>query len=99
MSTSIEHLNKMFESRYRLGIMSALIVNDSIDFNSMKQALGVTDGNLASHAAALEEEGYVKVKKEFVGKKPQTTYVLTAAGRRAFSEHIDALERLIKNSK
>jgi DNA-binding MarR family transcriptional regulator len=99
MSISIHNLNKTFESRVRLGIMSALAVNDAVDFNSLKQSLDVTDGNLASHAAALEEEGYVRVKKEFVGKKPQTTYTLTAAGRRAFDEHIDALEQLIKQTK
>lgn len=92
-------MNKIFESRVRLGIMSALVVNDALDFNSMKESLDVTDGNLASHIAALENEDYVKVKKEFVGKKPQTSYSVTAAGRRAFTEHLDALEKLIKNSQ
>ncbi len=99
MSNPIENLNKMFESRVRLGIMSALVANESVDFNSLKQSLTVTDGNLASHALALEQEGYIKVKKEFVGKKPLTSYSATTSGRRAFSEHIDALEKLIKNSK
>jgi DNA-binding MarR family transcriptional regulator len=94
----IHNLDKTFENRVRLGIMSALMVNDELDFNAMKQTLDVTDGNLASHIAALEDEGYVKVKKAFVGKKPLTTYVVTAAGRRAFSEHLDVLEKLIKNS-
>lgn len=89
----------MFESRVRLGIMSALIVNDELDFNTMKQTLDVTDGNLASHIVALENEGYLKVKKSFVGKKPQTSYSITAAGRRVFSEHLNALETLIKQSK
>lgn len=79
--------------------MSTLSVNDSVDFNSMKELLDVTDGNLASHIAALEDEGYVKVTKKFVGKKPQTTYGLTVQGRRAFTEHIDALEQLIKISQ
>ena len=88
----------MFESRIRLGIMSALMVADELDFNAMKQTLDVTDGNLASHIAALENEGYVKVKKTFVGKKPLTTYSVTVSGRRAFTEHLDALERLIKTS-
>ena len=78
--------------------MSTLAVNDTVDFNTLKQTLDVTDGNLASHIAALENEGYVKVKKEFVGKKPLTTYMLTASGRRAFNEHLDALEKLIKQS-
>ncbi|MEK7672089.1 MAG: transcriptional regulator [Bacteroidota bacterium] len=98
MSNPIENLNKVFESRVRLGIMSALMVNDSLDFNSLKQTLDVTDGNLASHISALESEGFVEVKKEFVGKKPLTTYSVTAAGRRAFGEHLDALEKLIKQT-
>lgn len=79
--------------------MSALIVNESLDFTSLKESLDVTDGNLSSHIASLEEEGYVKVKKEFVGKKPQTTYSVTAAGRRAFTDHLDALEKLIKQTQ
>lgn len=99
MKSIIHNLDKTFENRVRLGMMSALAANDSLDFNALKETLDVTDGNLASHAAALEAEGYIKVKKEFIGKKPQTTYSLTAAGRRAFSDHIDALERLIKKSK
>ena len=99
MKEIVAKLNKVFDNRIRLAAMSTLSVNDSMDFNSMKGLLDVTDGNLASHIAALEEEGYVKVTKKFVGKKPQTTYALTAAGRRAFTEHIDALEKLIKSSQ
>lgn len=99
MSSSIENLSKVFESRIRLGLMSALVVNDALDFNSLKELLGATDGNLASHANALEAEGYVKVKKSFRGKKPLTTYSATAAGRRAFAEHVEALARLLKISK
>jgi len=95
----IEKLNKAFDNRIRLAVMSALSVNDSMDFNSMKQMLNVTDGNLASHIAALEGQAYVKVTKKFIGKKPQTTYALTASGRKAFTEHIDALEQLIKQSQ
>jgi DNA-binding MarR family transcriptional regulator len=95
----VERLNKVFDNRIRLAVMSALSVNDGLDFNSMKQLLNVTDGNLASHIAALEDEGYVKVTKKFAGKKPQTTYTLTASGRKAFTEHIDALEQLIKKSQ
>ena len=96
MTNPIENLNKVFESRLRLGIMSALVVHDSVDFNTLKETLDATDGNLASHIATLEKEGFVKIKKEFVGKKPLTSYSLTASGRRAFTEHLDALERLIK---
>ena len=95
MKEIISRLNKVFDNRIRLAAMSALMVNESVDFNTLKQALEVTDGNLASHIAALEEEGYVKVTKRFVGKKPHTSYALTLAGRKAFKEHIDALERLI----
>lgn len=95
LSPDIHKLNKAFESRVRLGIMSVLMVNDSVDFNTMKDLLDVTDGNLASHAASLEKEGYVHIKKEFVGKKTQTTYSATKTGVRAFEEHLNALEKLI----
>lgn len=93
---NIHKLNKAFESRVRLGIMSVLMVNDSMDFNSLKDLLKVTDGNLASHAAALEKEGLIHIKKEFVGKKTSTTYSATKVGIKAFEEHLDALEKLIK---
>jgi len=93
---NIHKLNKAFESRVRLGIMSVLMVNDSIDFNSLKDVLQVTDGNLASHSGALEKEGYIHIKKEFVGKKTSTTYSATKIGIKAFEEHIDTLEKLIK---
>jgi len=78
--------------------MAALVANDAMDFTTLKQLLDLTDGNLASHIAALENEGYVKVRKAFIGKKPLTTYMLTAAGRKAFAEHLDALEKLIKHT-
>jgi DNA-binding transcriptional ArsR family regulator len=94
----IEQLNVVFESRIRLAIMSVLAANESMDFNSLKQALDLTDGNLASHISMLEKNNFVSVKKKFVGKKPLTTYVATSAGRRAFSDHLDALERFIKQS-
>ncbi len=96
MKNFIHNLNKAFENRIRLGIMSVLMVNDSMDFNSMKETLDVTDGNLASHTSALEKEGYIHVKKEFVGKKTQTTYTATKLGIKAFNEHLNALEDLIK---
>ena len=78
--------------------MSMLIVNQSVDFNSLKSHLDVTDGNLASHIASLEKAKYIKVNKSYIGKKPNTTYSVSAAGRRAFNEHLDALERLINSS-
>jgi len=92
----IHSLNKEFESRIRLGIMSILMVNDWVEFREMKEVLDITDGNLASHINSLEKTGYVEVKKEFVGKKPKTTYRVTQKGRSAFNEHLHALEKLIK---
>jgi len=94
----IDKLNKNFESRVRLGIMSVLIVNDWVDFTEMKTLLDITDGNLASHSTALEKSQYIEVKKEFVGKKPKTSYRVTNLGRAAFKEHLNYLEKLI-NSK
>ncbi|MBD8347200.1 MULTISPECIES: winged helix-turn-helix domain-containing protein [unclassified Dysgonomonas] len=95
MKDIISGLNKIFDSRVRLGIMSVLVVNDSVDFNTMKELLEVTDGNLASHLKALEKEEVIVVKKQFVGRKPNTSYSVTDQGRKLFQEHIDALEKLI----
>lgn len=92
----ISQLNKEFESRVRLGIMSVLMVNDWVDFNEMKDLLEVTDGNLASHSSALEKSGYIEIKKVFVGKKTKTSYRVTQSGRAAFSEHLNALEKLLR---
>jgi DNA-binding MarR family transcriptional regulator len=89
-------LNKAFDSRIRLGLMSILVANESIEFNRMKELLDVTDGNLASHVTALEKLEYLTVQKQFVGKKPLTTYHITPIGRAAFAKHLDALEELIK---
>ena len=94
--TILTSINKHFESRIRLGIMSLLMINDSLDFNAVKEALQLTDGNLASHINGLEKEEYIKVIKEFVGKKPRTSFKATPNGRKAFTEHLDALENLIK---
>lgn len=92
----ITNLNKSFENRVRLGIMAVLVVNDWVEFKRLKEMLGVTDGNLASHINALEKKEYIEVRKMFVGKKPQTSYRVTLVGRNAFQEHLDALEALIK---
>lgn len=78
--------------------MSVLIVNESADFTTLKELLGVTDGNLASHAKALESENYIMIEKQFIGKKPNTSYRATKEGRKAFQEHIEALEKLITSS-
>lgn len=96
MKNIISKLNKAFESRIRLGIMSILMVNDSADFNMLKELLDLTDGNLASHLKALEGIGYVQSVKQFVGRKPNTQYSITEQGRDSFKEHIDALEALLK---
>jgi len=80
----IDKLNKDFESRVRLGIMSILMVNEWVDFTEMKNLLNITDGNLASHSSALEKSEYIEVKKEFVGKKPKTSYQVTPRGREYF---------------
>ena len=93
----IENLNKAFENRIRLGIMSLLMVNDEVEFKMAKELLKVTDGNLASHTNSLEKLEYITVIKEFVGKKPKTSYKATSQGKKAFKSHLDALENLLKN--
>jgi DNA-binding MarR family transcriptional regulator len=99
MNNPIENLNKTFDSRVRLGIMSTLMVNDEINFNDLKQLIDVTDGNLASHIKSLEESGYIKVNKGFIGRKTNTTYAVTRAGEKAFQQHLVALEKMIKAMK
>lgn len=97
MKNPIQGLHKEFENRVKLGIMSVLMVNDSVEFNELKELLEVTDGNLASHAAALERKKIISIKKKFVGKKPNTSYSATDKGRQAFQEHLSALEKLLNN--
>jgi len=92
-------LNKVFESKIRLGIMSVLMANGSADFSTLKSLLELTDGNLASHTRSLEEVGYIRCEKKFIGRKPNTTYVITESGREAFTAHIDALENFLKQYK
>jgi len=96
---SIDDLHKAFESRVRLGIMSALAVNDSLDFTSLKEFLDVTDGNLATHIKKLEEEDFVEVEKSFIDNKPNTKYYMTKKGKRAFNEHLSVLETIINSNK
>ena len=96
MPNIISNLNKAFESRIRLGIMSVLMVNDGVDFNTMKELLELTDGNLASHAKALEGLNYIQSSKQFIGRKPNTQYSITDEGRTAFQDHLNALEELIR---
>nr|WP_321236245.1 transcriptional regulator [uncultured Psychroserpens sp.] len=91
----INNINKAFDHRIRLGIMSILMVNEYADFNMLKELLGATDGNLASHTKALEKAEYISVEKQFIGRKPNTRYSTTKLGRTAFKKHIEALEKLI----
>lgn len=95
----IQNLNKVFDNRIRLGIMSALMVNDEINFNDLKELLQITDGNLASHIKGLEESGFIKVLKGFIGRKTNTTYTTTKVGEKAFKLHIEALEKMISSTK
>lgn len=97
MTNIIQNINKAFDHRIRLGIMSVLMVNESADFNMLKELLGATDGNLASHTKALELEKYISIEKQFIGKKPNTSYRVSQIGREAFVAHIEALEKLIQN--
>lgn len=92
----LSRLNKAFESRVRLGIMSILVVNDWVEYSTLKEMLDLTDGNLASHILALEKSGYIDVKKQFMGKKPLTTYKANRQGKKAFSDHLDALEQFLR---
>lgn len=98
MKNIIQDINKAFDHRIRLGIMSILMVNEFADFNMLKELLGVTDGNLASHTKALEAEQYIAIEKQFIGKKPNTRYMTTKLGKTSFQQHIDALEKLIQKS-
>lgn len=91
----IDELNKAFESRVRLGIMAVLVVNEWVDHAVLKDLLSVTDGNLASHLAALDAVKYVQVRKRFVGKRPNTSYKATTVGIRAFRDHLTAIDTLL----
>lgn len=99
MLNPINNLNKLFDSRVRLGIMSALMVNSEVNFNDLKELLEITDGNLASHIKALEENNIIKVEKGFIGRKTNTTYSITKSGEKEFKLHITALEKMIQATK
>jgi len=77
--------------------MSSLMVNEELNFNQLKEIVEVTDGNLASHLKNLEENGYIKVQKGFIGRKTNTIYSVTKAGEKAFKTHLDGLEKMIKS--
>jgi DNA-binding MarR family transcriptional regulator len=99
VNNPISGLNKIFDNRIRLGVMSILMVNDEVSFNDLKSLLEVTDGNLATHLVTLEGEGFLKVHKGFIGRKTNTTYAITKVGEKAFSDHVSALEKMIKGMK
>jgi DNA-binding MarR family transcriptional regulator len=99
MKNPIEHLNKAFDSRVRLGIMSALLMNEQVSFNELKELIQVTDGNLASHLKTLEEAVFIKVRKSFIGRKSNTTYAVTRSGEKAFKAHLEALEQMIRSTR
>ncbi|MDB4924191.1 transcriptional regulator [Mucilaginibacter sp.] len=99
MKINFEKLDKAFENRLRLQIMSVLVANQRYDFNSLKELLDITDGNLASHLKGLEKEEYILVNKSFLGRKPNTNYEATEKGKKAFAAHLDALEQIIKSNK
>ncbi len=96
MKHLIHALNKAFDHRVRLGVMAVLLANDAVSFTDLKDVLDLTDGNLASHVGALEKAGYVQVRKQFIGKKPNTTYAASAEGKAAFQQHLEALEKLLR---
>ena len=99
MKNPFENLDRVLEHRVRLQIMSVLIANESYDFNSLKEVVGVSDGGMASHIKALEKEKYISVMKSFVDRKPNTKYKITERGRTVFKKHLDALEALVKQQK
>lgn len=96
MRPLLDNINKAFENKARLGIMSVLSVNESVSFVRLKELLGLSDGNLASHIRGLEDAGYLATRKCFVGRKPNTTFSITDTGKEAFRQHLLALEALIK---
>ena len=98
MKNIIGNINKAFDHRVRLGIMSVLMVNEYADFTTLKELLGVTDGNIASHIKALEKKEYIKVEKSFIDRKPNTRYSITKTGREDFQKHIDAIESLLNQN-
>ena len=99
MNQHFKNLDKAFENKVRLGIMSILMVEDQASFNSLKETLSLTDGNLASHLKALEKLGYISVIKSFIGRKPNTKYSTNKIGITAFNKHITALEEILKSMK
>lgn len=96
VENALPNLDRVIHERMRLGIVSALAVNESLTFNELKKLLQTTDGNLSVHARRLEEAAYVECTKTFEGRMPKTEYRLTAAGRKAFERYLNHMEALIQ---
>ncbi len=96
---AVQELDPIIHERIRLGIVSALAVNDRLSFNELKGVLQTTDGNLSVHARKLEEAGYVECDKHFEGRMPKTEYRLSAAGRRALQRYLDRMEEIIRTTR
>lgn len=92
-------LDRLIHERLRLGIVSALAVNESLSFNDLKKLMNTTDGNLSVHARKLEEANYVTCHKSFEGRVPKTSYSLTPLGRRALERYLDHMEALIRATR
>ena len=92
-------LDRLIHERMRLGIVSALAVNDTLSFNDLKKLMHTTDGNLSVHARKLEDAAYITCTKTFEGRVPRTEYRLTATGRRALERYLDHMEALIKATR
>ena len=92
-------LDRLIHERQRLGIVSALAVNESLTFNELKALMQTTDGNLSVHARKLEDAGYITCRKSFEGRMPRTDYSLTASGRRALERYLDHMEAIIKATR
>ena len=92
-------LDSVIHERVRLGIISALAVNDELSFNDLKKLLEITDGNLSVHARKMEDAGYVKCSKSSVGRQPRTAFKLTAAGKRALENYLARMESVIRSAR
>ena len=99
MKEILVKLNPAFDHRNRLAIMSLLVTNERIDYNTLRQTLDLTDGNLASHLKTLEESEFIKFQKGFIGRKTNTTYSITKNGEKEFKLHLDALTKMIGSVK
>jgi len=94
-----EAIDEVIHQRTRLAIMATLAGVEALEFGRLRDELGLTDGNLSTHAAALERAGYVAIDKDFVGRKPRTTLAMTARGRKALDRYVRSLERILEKAR